>query len=247
MNIYRNISASCKIFDCDVPVLRFRCVDVCQFRPETAHFAIRTAESRIPVTLQSSCLIGMPDTSVENHKLAAELYDHAARAYRLAAQADGNGYGAAAIELRGIAGAEAHGARQLSRNADRVASDKQTPIGCKTAVAHYVLIDHASGFIRGDVSDLQDGMPPMPATPSEIALGAAEAGDEARNVRGRTYWVGTPVSTEDDAYHVYRIDAEGNEVVFPVENWEDREAISTVRTLGEWVADIVWEELDEQE
>jgi hypothetical protein len=71
--------------------------------------------------------IGMPDSPDQSHALAAEAYEHAVRAHRLAAQHQGQGNSTAAIALSESAERHVRCAREFARHA-RMLADQQ-PFG----------------------------------------------------------------------------------------------------------------------
>ena len=68
--------------------------------------------------------IGMPDSPDQSHALAAEAYEHAVRAHRIAAQHQWQGNSTAAIELTESAERHARCARVFALNA-RMLTDQQ--------------------------------------------------------------------------------------------------------------------------
>jgi hypothetical protein len=74
---------------------------------------------------QDTPLIGLPDTPDKNRVLAAELFEQAERANRLAAKCESDGDGRTANEQLEDADALARSARSLSSNASQVIPDSQ--------------------------------------------------------------------------------------------------------------------------
>ena len=105
----------------------------------------------------------------------------------------------------------------------------------------YILIDHDTGYVWGDTGDL-DG-PARQETPLE----AARRLDLAYGETDRAYTEHAPdyrppslrfgaASPATSAYHVYRADLDGSEVVPIIWDGQSREAIEAVEALCRKVA-----------
>ena len=90
-------------------------------------------------------------------------------------------------------------------------------------MAHYILIDNASGYIFGDSRDLDGKL--FVGTPAEFAA----ALDESIGEHGHGY-VHLPFSlrSHTTGYHVYRIDVRDSEAVAIVQDGQNPDTIQEV-------------------
>ena len=109
----------------------------------------------------------------------------------------------------------------------------------------YILIDNDTGYIRSDLRNI-DGKAYIGADITPIK--AACITDESLGKFGREYAEYGPNCdwpSNRGAYHVYRVDVGGSEVVPVVTDRRDRDTIDEVERVCEKVAVVTWRTMDD--